>query len=62
MKIGVELDYEVDVTDLESAYLTCYLEPNITLFMESPRAWKLRRDTGCVSYEFSTAVNKEPSA
>ena len=36
IKIGVDLDYEIDVTDLKVAYLTCYLEPNVTLFMEPP--------------------------
>ena len=46
MKIGVELDYEVDVTDLESAYLTCYLEPNITLFMEPPPGVEVEKGYG----------------
>ena len=36
VKIGVELDYEVDVTDLEAFYLTAFVEPNITLFLEPP--------------------------
>ena len=28
-KIGVELDYEVDVTDLKAFYLASFMEPNI---------------------------------
>ena len=35
-KIGVELDYEIDTTDLECSYLACYLEPEYTVFMDAP--------------------------
>ena len=36
VKLGVDLDYEIDVTDLESAYLTANIEPDISLFIEPP--------------------------
>ena len=47
-KLGVDLDFEVDVTDLESAYLTADLEADISLFIEPPptvnvpEGWGLR--------------------
>ena len=36
LKLGVDLDYCIDVTDLEAAYLTANIEPDISLFIEPP--------------------------
>ena len=36
LKLAVDLDYCIDVTDLKAAYLTAHLEPDVTLFMEPP--------------------------
>ena len=36
LKLGVDLDYCIDVTDLEAAYLTADIEPDISLFVEPP--------------------------
>lgn len=36
LKLAVDLDYEIHVTDLKAAYLTAFLEPDITLFLEPP--------------------------
>ena len=36
MKLAVDLDYCLDVTDLKAAYLTAHLEPNVVLFLEPP--------------------------
>ena len=36
LKLAVDLDYCVDVTDLKAAYLTAHLEPDVTLFMDPP--------------------------
>ena len=36
LKLGVDLDYCIDVTDLEAAYLTAGIEPDISLFIEPP--------------------------
>ena len=46
LKIGVELDFEIDVTDLEAAYLTAHLEPNVTLFMEPPPGVQVEPEYG----------------
>ena len=36
LKLGVDLDYVIDTTDIKAAYLSAYLEPDITLFIEPP--------------------------
>ena len=36
VKLAVDLDYCIDVTDLEAAYLTADIEPDISLFIEPP--------------------------
>lgn len=36
LKLGVDLDYCLDTTDIKAAYLSAYLEPDITLFIDPP--------------------------
>ena len=46
LKLGVDLDYCIDVTDLKAAYLTAFLEPDLTLFMEPPPGVEVERGFG----------------
>ena len=44
--MGVDLDYCIDVTDLEAAYLTADIEPDISLFIEPPPGVEVPDDWG----------------
>ena len=46
LKLGVDLDYLLDVTDLRAAYLTAHLEPDISLFLEPPPGVKVEEGFG----------------
>ena len=41
LKLGVDLDFCIDVIDLKAAYLTADIEPNITLFIDPYPFWYL---------------------
>ena len=46
LKLGVELDYCMDVVDLKAAYLTADIEPHITLFVDPPPGVKVEDGYG----------------
>ena len=46
LKLGVELDFCIDVINLKAAYLTADIEPDITLFIDPPPNVKVKEGYG----------------